>query len=178
MLNSSGFGILQPWYRLRQHELNVTPELSELPFPHVGVCFSLKTAVAKTVTRIIQGQLTTLSADELRKTPVLRSTIKFGFDGSGSHAIFNQANNINTRNMIMSMFCPLKLADVNGKTVWEQKTPNAPKSQRPISLQMGKESIENCRALEVFNADIQSMRTDGITVVDESGNSVKVIAEI
>ena len=37
------------------------------------------------------------------KTP-LTLEYKFGFDGSGGHAIYNQKNNVDTNNMILSMF--------------------------------------------------------------------------
>ena len=42
-------------------------------------------------------------------------TIKFGFDGSGSHSIYNHVNNAQTNNMILTMFCPLSIENNNGK---------------------------------------------------------------
>ena len=69
--------------------------------------------------------------------------MKFGFDGSGSHSIYNQLNNVQTNNIILTMFCPLAIENSDGITVWEQAAPNAPNTQRPLALQMGKESQEN-----------------------------------
>ena len=64
--------------------------------------------------------------------------MKFGFDGSGSHAIYNQVNNVFSNNIIMSMFCPLSIVDESGNDVWTQKSSNAFLSQRPVCMQNGK----------------------------------------
>ena len=66
----------------------------------------------------------------------------------------------------MSMFCPLKLSSTDGKNiVWEQKNPNAPLTHRPLSLQMGKESVDNLQSMCIFNEPIRSLKEDGFSVV-------------
>ena len=81
----------------------------------------------------------------------IRLKIKFGFDGSGSHSIFKQINNVQTNNMILTMFCPIGIESVDGLSLWSQDSPNAPQSQRPVALQMGKETLENVKTLLIFN---------------------------
>ena len=96
--------------------------------------------------------------------------IKFGFDGSGSHAIYRQLENTKTNNIIMSMFCPLSINDDNGELKWTQKSPKS----RPLALQLGKESTETLQSLQVFDADINAMKSDGFqTVVGEKSVAVK-----
>ena len=103
--------------------------------------------------------------------------IKFGFDGSGSHAIYNQVNNQNTNNMILSVFCPLKIEDSAGESVWIQSSPNAPLTQRPVSLQMGKESVQSLQSLQLFNEDVTRLKEDGFDVL-KAGQNYHVDVEI
>ena len=77
----------------------------------------------------------------------IKLKIKFGFDGSGSHSIFNQINNVQSNNIILTMFCPITIESIDGTILWSQDSPNVPYSQRPLALQMGKESIENVQTL-------------------------------
>ena len=52
--------------------------------------------------------------------------LKYGWDGSEGHKIFNQFNNVNYENMIMAMFCLLEIRQVNTKElVWKQQAPNS-----------------------------------------------------
>ena len=100
--------------------------------------------------------------------------IKFGFDGSGSHAIYRQLENTKTNNIIMSMFCPLSINNDNGEVIWTQKSPNSALTHRPLALQLGKESTETLQSLQVFDADINAMKSDGFqTVVGEKSVAVK-----
>ena len=69
--------------------------------------------------------------------------IKFSFDGSGNHSIYNQINNFQTNNIIMTMFCPLSIKTDDESTVWSQDSPNDPFAQRPVCIQLGKESADN-----------------------------------
>ena len=104
----------------------------------------------------------------------LQLDIKFGFDGSGSHAIYNQINNQQTHNIIISMFCPLSLK-TQESTIWEQTTPNNPLTHRPIQLQMGKESAEALRSLEIHNEQIHDLKNNGFTLeIKETETNVKV----
>ena len=101
--------------------------------------------------------------------------IKFGFDGSGSHAIYRQLENTKTNNIIRSMFCPLSINADRGEVIWTQKSPNSALTHRPLALQLGKESRETLESLQVFDNDINKMKADGFTtVVGEKLVSVKV----
>ena len=91
--------------------------------------------------------------------------IKFGFDESGSHAIYHQLNNEKTNNIIMTMFCPLSISSDSGSVLWEQKSPNNPLTHRPVALQMGKESSNSLKSLEIFNNDISILNTTGSKIV-------------
>ena len=79
--------------------------------------------------------------------------IKFGFDGSGSHAIYRQLENTKTNN-IMSMFYPLSINDDNGEVKWTQKSPNSALTHRPLPSGMGVNSMytyhNNTRGLLVL----------------------------
>ena len=88
--------------------------------------------------------------------------IKFGFDGSGSHCIYHQLNNVKTNNIIMSMICPLSVNN-DGNAVWTQKSPNSPLTHRPLALQLGKESTESLQSLQIFDDDINEMESLGFT---------------
>ena len=67
------------------------------------------------------------------------------------------------------MFCPLSIESEDGTVIWEQKSPNNPLTQRPLALQMGKESVESLKTLELFNEDIGTLKNAGciIKIMDE-----------
>ena len=64
----------------------------------------------------------------------LNLKMKYGFDGSGSHAIYRQKDNVQTNNMILTVFCPLELTTNDGEKIWEEISPNVPQTQRPLML--------------------------------------------
>ena len=131
MLSSAGFKIFPPWIRLREEIARITPPVLTLPEPFTGVYYALAASVEKTVSHILK-----LVPDSITAMDHLKLSIKFGFEGSGSHSIYDQARTELTNNIIMTMFCPLKLELINGNVVWEQP-PNSPLTQRPLCLQMG-----------------------------------------
>ena len=91
--------------------------------------------------------------------------LKYGFDGSGSHAIYNQKNNEETNNMILTVFCPLTLGiHDDSKLIWEEECPNVANTQRPLMLQMGKEGRDTLEVQGLFNHDISTMATEGFSV--------------
>ena len=90
--------------------------------------------------------------------------IKFGFDGSGNHAIYRQLNNEKTNNIIMTMFCPLALKSESGEAKWSQKSPNSALTHRPLALQLGRESSKTLQSLTVFDEDINKMKSVGCKV--------------
>ena len=65
--------------------------------------------------------------------------LKYGWDGSGGHKIFNQANNVQSENIIMAMFCVLEICYADSKELlWKQNAPNSEFNQRPLLLLLGK----------------------------------------
>ena len=163
LLASAGFNIFPAWGKLREQQKEITPDALNLPSPHTGVYFPLIPAIKTTISRILPNVL-----DGNVDVPEdLRLKIKFGFDGSGSHAIYNQVNNIQTNNIIMSMVCPLSIETSAGNVVWTQDSPNDPRSQRPVALQMGKESYDNLKSLAIFNDDITTL-TDGVNILGKN----------
>ena len=117
---------------------------------------NLSEAVKLTVLRILE-----IDGVPSPECNTISMEMKFGYDGSGGHKIYNQQINVNTNNTIMAMFCPLKITE-NGNIIWEQEVPNSEFSQRPLLIQMGKESHENLQSLAQFNEDIKSMESLGI----------------
>ena len=160
---SAGFNLLPSWNKLRQKQRDITPEPLDLQSPHTGVYFPLLPAVKITVKQIIES----LPIKDATVTSELKLKIKFGFDGSGSHAVYNQSNNAQTNNIILTMFCPLSLEDENGSAVWIQEAPNSPHAQRPLCLQMGKESADSLQSLQLFNRDIAHLNEVGFKLFDK-----------
>ena len=146
LFDSSGLEVLHPWKSLRKKQEELTPRVLDLPLPHIGVYFSVLDAIKITTDRILEKYIS-----QIQITPVLTLKIKFGFDGSGSHSVFNQVNNIQSNNIVLTMFCPLEIQDANKNTLWHHNSPNDPNSQRPLAIQMGKESSENLQTLSIFN---------------------------
>ena len=119
LLKSTGFDILPPWSKLDIERKSATPNITQLPEPHIGIFYPLFDAVKITAERIILNF--PLQRDITAELKSLKMDMKFGFDGSGSHAIYNQVNNVFSNNIIMSMFCPLSIVDESGNAVWTQK---------------------------------------------------------
>ena len=161
MLKYSGFPILPPWIWVRERQKIITPEVKTLPGGFVGVYFPFKGAMEITTNRILSNKNI---FREVTNGDTLKLHIKYGFDGSGSHAIYNQVNNAQTHNIILTMFCPLSLETENGTVVWVQDSPNNPPTHRPLQLQMGKESADSLRTLEQFNDDIKELKNEGVTI--------------
>ena len=151
-----------------KHKLT-TPTSIPLPRPFAGVHYSLKDSIRSTIERLLPLTV----SDSLSRDLTLN--IKFGFDGSGSHAIYKQRDNEQTNNIIMTMFCALDLLTDTGALAWVQPSPNSPSTQRPISLQLGKESWESLQSQKIFNKDIKALKEEGIVVKSsESAYNVKV----
>lgn len=106
---------------------------------------------------------------KVENTP-LKMEIKFGFDGSGGHAIYNQLKNVMTNNLIIAMFCPLSIKDNKDNTLWKQQHPNAATSYRPVMIEKEKESTETSQSLDVFNDDISSLSSDGFILANNQNN--------
>ena len=61
--------------------------------------------------------------------------IKDGVDGSGSHAIYHQLDNVKTHNIVMYMFCILRISEKDSKDiVFEESLAASPFSMLLIFL--------------------------------------------
>ncbi|XP_065647675.1 uncharacterized protein LOC136077082 [Hydra vulgaris] len=165
MLRANSIDVYPSWKKVQDFKNSITPlKTVPLPEPYIGVYSNFTESVKITVAQI-------LMLENVHKTNELTNLvleIKFGYDGSGGHKMYNQLHNVNTNNIIMAMFCPLKLLNSNAdgnNLIWEQISPNSDFSQRPLMLQMGKESRENAQSLTVFNADIKTMKEEGFIII-------------
>ena len=86
LLDAWNFNILPPWIDIRRMQHTITPQIHYFDANYVGVYFSLTQSMEITAKRI----LSTLPEFNHES---LQLYIKFRFDGSGSHAIYNQINN-------------------------------------------------------------------------------------
>ena len=168
MLRANNCNAYAAWHVIREEQKKITPQIKTLPDPHIGVYFTMKDAVHMTVHRILQQESISFEGHDLKLE------IKFGFDGSGSHAIYNQKKNADTNNIIMTMFCPLKLTDSSNNVVFQQPLPNSTLSQRILCLQMGKESVDSLKSLQMYNDEIRDMDKDGIQIQVAGKQSVTV----
>ena len=170
LLAVSGFPIFPSWDKLRNEQKHVTPEVKNLPEPHIGVYYELLPAVRLTADRILQD----LCLESLSSTS-LNMQMKFGFDGSGNHSIFNQLTSTDTHNMVLAAFCPLKMKSSDNELVWTEPSPNCAQSQRPLSLQLGKETVENLQSFTIFDEDMHKLKNTGFLLTKDGKTfSVKV----
>lgn len=136
ILKHSNFDVFPAWNSIRSLQKTLTPDIVPLPDPHRGVYFPLVTSI-------------NLSPLKLPSDEPMLMKIKFGFDGSGNHSIYNQKGNMDTNNLIMATFCPLELS--HGKMLlWKETSLNSPNSHRPIMIQLGKESHESLQSLKLL----------------------------
>ena len=169
MLSSAGIKIIPIWSHLCEEQACITPPVHHLPEPSSGVYFTLAESVSVTMSRILQLLPNSSTVMDPQKL-----SIKFGFDGSGSHAIYHQAKSELSNNIVMTKFCPLKLEDISGNLQWDQTSPNSPLTQQPLCFQMGKESSDSLQALGAFNEDIAMLKNQGIGfTIDNTQHTVK-----
>ena len=116
VLKSTDFNIFPPWYHLQKEQRMITPELCKLPEPYVGFHFTLSSSIEMTAQKILQE----VPINKVSLSKSLFMKIKFGFPGSGSHAIYLQLNNENTNNIILTVFCPLDISNEIGCILWEK----------------------------------------------------------
>ncbi|CAL4063970.1 unnamed protein product, partial [Meganyctiphanes norvegica] len=99
----------------------------------------------------------------------LTCTIKESVDGSGSHPIYNQRENVETKNIIMGMFTILEIKFENNKQIiYKEPKPNSPFAHRPLFLVLGKETRENLMILR------QIVQERNNTEIQHSGITVKI----
>ena len=91
-------------------QTSITPPVLSLPDPHHGVYFPLLSAVETTIVCVFgYGDL------ELSSPP------KTEDDGPGRHAIYRQKDDVQTNNIILTVFCPIQLTNSNDGKVWEEQ---------------------------------------------------------
>ena len=129
MLSAIGFNFLPAWGKLQEKQKEITPAPLNLPDPYTGVYFPLVAAIETALARILPDVLE--ANVDVHSDLCLK--MKFGFDGSGSHAIYNHVKNVQTNN-IMSMVCPLPIEDGAGNLIWTHDAHNDPRTQRPVAL--------------------------------------------
>ena len=155
LLKAAGFDVLPSYKKLDHFKKTRVPEIHFLPAPYIGVCVNLEEAVTMSMKRLEDsGQVKILNNSQL--------SLKYGFDGSGSHNIFNQKGNAETSNILLSTFCPLSL-EHNNTNLWKETTPNSATAQKPYCLQMGKESVDQYHAQDPFQDELLKME-QGIDV--------------
>nr|XP_047129754.1 uncharacterized protein LOC124809726 [Hydra vulgaris] len=101
MLKANSIDVLPSWNEIQLFRNSITPlTTSYLPDPFVGVYASFIESIKITIERILRLEGISVSS---RKNS-LTLEVKFGYDGSGEHKIYNQLHNVNTSNIIMAMF--------------------------------------------------------------------------
>ena len=110
----------------------------------------------------------------------LTCELKDGVDGSGGHAIYHQANNEKTHNIIMYMFCVLRVVEeITGVVVFEEKLVASPFAMRPIFLVLGKEVLGNLADVRRTVSERQELAESNILVNTRFGpRSVKLKASL
>ena len=81
ILKKEGHDILPPWINLREKQTAISREVHQMHPPHIGVHLPFTKSMQLTASRIMEGT----PVNELPSSVVLE--IKYGCDGSGSHAI-------------------------------------------------------------------------------------------
>ena len=111
-MKNNGHKTLPSRTHLRDRQKEITPAVMDLPEPLSGKFFSVVTAVKLTLRQLVL----TFSEKQLSSLIVGCNTLtlKWGADGSGSHNIYNQVNNAQTSNLILTMFCALKIVAQDG----------------------------------------------------------------
>lgn len=102
LLAAVGHPIFPAWRKLRTLQQEITPLIKYLSSPNHGVYFPFLQSLEMTMVRILNG--TSLEIHQLNQHKL---KLKYGFDGSGSHGIYRQKNNVQTNNMILTVMCPL-----------------------------------------------------------------------
>ena len=172
LLAASGHDIFPAWRHLRSKQKQVTPMVVPVPLSvsgvyFTGVYFRLVDALTNTVSRIIET-IPEFEAEDLNLN------CKFGFDGSGGHSIYNQVNNDETNNLILTVVCPLELKAKSDVVLWTEPSPNSPRSQRPLMIHTGKESAETLQSQKLFNNDITKVESEGFVVKLSDNQAINV----
>ena len=172
MLKKSDLDILPTWKDVAQFRLSVTPapiDIKTLDDVFIGIHYSFIESIKLTANQIIK-------AEKIQTTPKLTLIIKYGWDGSSGHKVFNQLDNIDSDNIIQAALSPLRLIDPESKNIlWENQVPNSEFSQRPVLMVLGKETSDNVDNLKVLEPERKTLEQDGITL--EGGSILTVMTK-
>ena len=163
---------LPNWDKVRTFQKNIMP-----PILHdtsiTGVHIDYVSALKITIERLLDLHI---------KTPIstdLTVLVKDGVDESGSHAIYQQKNNANSHNIIMYMFCVLRITESGSNTViFEEKLSASPFSMRPVFLVLGKESIANLEDVRKTVRERQADPNFSVTTKDGSCYQITIKADL
>ena len=171
IMESEGFDVLPHFVQVNEYLESITPPTKKLPAPFNGVYFPMYPVVKLTLER-------TLSTLDLSIIEVSNSlfTLKHGFDGSGSHGIFHQKGAAETHNIVMSMICPLEVR-TDKMILWTQKNPSSQNTQRPVALQLGKETTESLKCMGPLTKEITDLEESGVELMYQ-GELIKVRVRI
>ena len=173
ILKREGFDILPGYADVSQFNKKVTPVAKALQQPHTGIEFPLYPAVKMSFERTLL--LIPDKLDSIVSSGLIKYSIKAGFDGSGSHSIFNQKGNMETNNIIMTMMCPLSIQTEDNVILWKEENPESSNTHRPLALQLGKETIESLKSFADLTEVILQLETTGFqSQVKEEMIRVKV----
>ena len=164
VLAAAAHDIFPAWGHLREKQKGITPNVMQIPptfagIHFTGVYYNLIEALQCTISRVLE------TAPEFESTD-LNLMYKFGFDGSGGHSIFNQVNNDETNNLILTVVCPLELKDNFGQVVWTEPSPNAPKSQRPLMIQTPPRGLYQSHFLSISMIIIMRPKSSGFNLIE------------
>jgi hypothetical protein len=104
---------------------------------------------------------------------VLEAQFKFGLDGSGGHKIYHQQNAAQTNNLVLAMLAPLSITQEDNTPVYTELYPNAATVQRPLAVQVGKETIENLQAFGPITRELAELKKEKL-VLHFNGHSLTV----
>ena len=79
---------MPPWSHVRREQTEISPQPESLPLPDKGIIRPYARSMGITAKRILEG----LECSTIPDKAVMQT--KFGFDGSGSHAIYRQLDNV------------------------------------------------------------------------------------
>ena len=95
---------LQAWKKLREYQSSITPKVRH-DTEMSGVKFHYSEALELTIKPILSINH---ESENVRKITVY---LKDGVDGSGGHVIYQQVQNEQTHNLILFMFCILRIVE-------------------------------------------------------------------
>ena len=165
--------LLPAWKDLRLNQKKITPTVFHQIDPLIGVSYDYFEALKLTIQRALH-----LVQNLPPSGSSLIVRLKDGVDGSGSHPIYHQRNNVNSNNMILYMFCLLTIVDVNTDiAIFTENQPNSPHAMRPLFIVIGKENLTNLDNVKTAFRQ-RSLNTEFLLHFGNYVYDIKIIAEM